>query len=81
MFRIFRKRHFLLTFLGFDPKGNAIIQEVTVCCRKMTDAVIGEARKLARQEAKEAGVDVSGMCLVNSLELDENPWSQKGGAK
>ena len=81
MFRIFRKRHFLLTFVGFGPKGSAILQEATVCCRKMTDAFIGEARKWARQEAKEAGVDVSGMCLVNSLELDENPWFRKGGIK
>ena len=81
MFRIFRKRYFLLTFMGFGPKGNAIVQEATVCCRGMSEAVIEGARKWARQEAKKFGVDVGCMCLVNSLELDENPWSQKGGTE
>lgn len=67
MFAIFRKRYFLLTFMGFGLKGNTILQEVTVGCRKITEAVIEEARKVARQKAKEAGVDVGGMCLVNSF--------------
>lgn len=81
MFIRLRKRYFLLTFMGFDTKGNTILQEVTVCCRKMTDVVIKESRKWARQEAKEAGVDVSGMCLVNSVELEGVSKSQEGGAK
>lgn len=81
MFTIFRKRYFLLTFMGFGPKGNTIIQEATVCCMKMTEVVIEGARKWARQKAKEAGVDVEGMCLVNSLELEGVSESQKGGEK
>lgn len=76
-----RKRYFRLTFMGFGPKGNAILQEGTVCCRKMTEAVIEETRKGARQKAKEAGVDVEGMCLVNSLELEGMSESQEGGTK
>lgn len=81
MFAIFRKRYFLLTFMGFGPKGNAILQEVTVGCHKMTEAVIEETRKGARQMAKKSGVDVSGMCLVNSLELEGVSKSQEGDVK
>ena len=81
MFRIFRKRHFLLTFMGFGPKGSAILQEATVCCRGMSEAVIEGARKWARQEAKKSGVDVGCMCLVNSLELEGVSKSQEGGTE
>ena len=81
MFVKSRKRCFLLTFMGFGPKGNIIIQEATVCCRRMTEDAITEARNWACRMAKEAGVNVEGMCLINSLEFKNVLKSQKGGSK
>jgi hypothetical protein len=78
MFIKLRKRYFHLTFVGFDPKGNAIIQEASVCCRKITEDIIIEARNWACRMVKKDGVNVENMCLINSLELDKRPEPQKG---
>lgn len=81
MFAIFRKRYFLLTFMGFGPNGNMAIKEVTVCCLKITEDVVDEARKWACKMIRKDGVNVENMCLINSLELDGVSKDQEGDSK
>ena len=72
------KRHFLLMFMGFSPNVQLIL-EVISDCEKMTVSVINEARNYALQVAKERGVYVVNMSLINSLELEERTEAKKGG--
>lgn len=70
-----------LTFVGFGPNGNMAIEEATVCCLKITEDVVDEARKWACKMIRKDGVNVESMCLINSVELEGVSKSQKGGAK
>lgn len=73
-------RHFLFTFMGTEDDGKGAVMEQEFFCFKLTLGVVEKARQNAIRWLKnEKNIEVAGLNIMNSIELEDEYDEEKGG--